>query len=534
MFVESINPFNNVLLSSIVAAIPIILFLLCLTIFKMKGIYASITTLVVTLILAITIFKLPMNIATGASIEGFFQGVIPIGYIVIMAVLLYKVTNETGQFDKIQDSIASVSQDHRIQLLLIGFAFNGFLEGAAGFGVPIAICALLLTQLGFKPLEAAMLCLIANASAGAFGAIGLPVTVIDTLGLPGDVTGFAVSQMSALTLSVMNMFIPFLLVWIIDGFKGIKETLPAILIVGGTFTILQALITVFIGPELADIIPPLVSMLALAVYSKKHQPKNIFRLKDSGEPKTIVKHNFKTLIYAWSPFVILTVLVMVWSAPQFKGLFTSNGALSALVFNIQLPGTYSAIADKAITLPLNIIGQTGTAILLVILITILMSKQVNMLDAIRLLKLTFKELWLPIITICIILIISKLMTYAGLSNALGEGIAKAGSVFPLLSPVLGWIGVFLTGSVTNNNTLFAPIQAAVANNIGTSGALLVSANTAGGVAAKLISPQSIAIATASVQQVGKESELLKMTLRYSFAFIIFVCLWTFMLSFIIH
>src|SRR5699024_10535053 len=167
------------------------------------------------------------------SIEGFFQGVIPIGYIVIMAVLLYKVTNETGQFDKIQDSIASVSQDHRIQLLLIGFAFNGFLEGAAGFGVPIAICALLLTQLGFKPLEAAMLCLIANASAGAFGAIGLPVTVIDTLGLPGDVTGFAVSQMSALTLSVMNMFIPFLLVWIIDGFKVLKEHYrPSFLVVG--------------------------------------------------------------------------------------------------------------------------------------------------------------------------------------------------------------------------------------------------------------------------------------------------------------
>ena len=257
-------------------------------------------------------------------------------------------------------------------------------------------------------------------------------------------------------------------------------------------------------------------------------------MKDSGEPKSIVKHNFKTLIYAWSPFVILTALVMIWSAPQFKALFSPNGALSALVFNIQLPGTYSDIADKAITLPLNIIGQTGTAILLVILITILMSKQVNMLDATRLLKLTFKELWLPIITICIILIISKLMTYAGLSNALGEGIAKAGSIFPLLSPILGWIGVFLTGSVTNNNTLFAPIQSAVANNIGTSGALLVSANTVGGVAAKLISPQSIAIATASVQQVGKESELLKMTLRYSFAFIIFICLWTFMLNFIIH
>src|SRR5699024_1393331 len=255
MFVETFNPFNNVLVSSIIAAIPIILFLLCLfifrmkgiyavittvlvtfifvyllynvfvdfiiaailiilfllclTIFRMKGIYAAITTVVVTLIIAVLCFNLPVVIASGAVVEGFFQGVIPIGYIVIMAVLLYKVTTETGQFQTIQDSISSISQDQRIQLLLIGFAFNGFLEGAAGFGVPIAICALLLTQLGFGPLQAAMLCLIANATAGAFGAIGLPITVINTLGLPADISGMAVSQMSTLTLVIMNMAVPF-------------------------------------------------------------------------------------------------------------------------------------------------------------------------------------------------------------------------------------------------------------------------------------------------------------------------------------
>ncbi|AMG19614.1 L-lactate permease [Staphylococcus saprophyticus] len=530
MFVDTFNPFDNVLLSSIVAAVPIVLFLLCLTIFKMKGIYASITTVVVTVIIAIVFFKLPVNIASGAVVEGFFQGIIPIGYIVVMAVLLYKITNETGQFDTIQDSISSISQDQRIQLLLIGFAFNGFLEGAAGFGVPIAICALLLTQLGFAPLQAAMLCLIANASAGAFGAIGLPVTVIDTLGLHDSVTGMAVSSMSALTLVLMNMLIPFLLIWIIDGFKGIKETLPAILVVAITFTVLQAIITVFIGPELADIIPPLGAMMALAIFSKKFQPKHIFRINKDEEPPKISKHQPKEIIYAWSPFVILTVVVMIWSASFFKALFVPGGALESFVFNIALPGTYSEIANKAITLPLNIIGQTGTAILIVIVITILMSNKVHFKDGVRLFKNAFKELWLPIITICFILVISKLMTYAGLSNAVGEGIAKTGSIFPLLSPILGWIGVFLTGSVTNNNTLFAPIQAAVASNIGASGALLVSANTVGGVAAKLISPQSIAIATASVQQVGKESELLKMTLRYSVALLVFVCIWTFLLN----
>ena len=185
MLVHSFNPFGNLVLSSLIAAIPIILFLLCLTVFKMKGIYAAITTLVVTLLIAIPFFKLPGGIATGGVIEGFYQGIIPIGYIVIMAVLLYKTTQESGQFSTIQDSIMSISQDQRIQLLLIGFAFNGFLEGAAGFGVPIAICALLLAQLGFKPLQAAMLCLIANAASGAFGAIGIPVGIVNTLHLPG-------------------------------------------------------------------------------------------------------------------------------------------------------------------------------------------------------------------------------------------------------------------------------------------------------------------------------------------------------------
>ena len=207
MLVQTFNPFGNLILSSLVA-IPIILFLLCLTVFKMKGIYAAITTLVVTLLIAIPFFKLPVGIAW-CSCRRFLPRVIPIGYIVMMAVLLYKITLESGQFSTIQDSITSISQDQRIQLLLIGFSFNAFLEGAAGFGVPIAICALLLSQLGFKPLQAAMLCLVANAASGAFGAIGIPVGVVDTLHLPGNVTAMGVSQTATLTLAIINFFIPF-------------------------------------------------------------------------------------------------------------------------------------------------------------------------------------------------------------------------------------------------------------------------------------------------------------------------------------
>lgn len=278
MLVSSFDPFNNLVLSSLVASIPIILFLLCLTIFKMKGIYAAITTLVVTLIVATLIFKLPGGSATGAVIEGFYQGWLPIGYIVIMAVWLYKLSTKTGQFGMIQDSIASISQDQRIQLLLIGFSFNAFLEGAAGFGVPIAICSLLLIYLGFKPLQAAMLCLVANAAAGAFGAIGLPVAVIDTLNLHGGISAIEVSRYSTFTLAFINFFIPFLLVFILDGFKGIKETLPAILVVSITYTVLQGILTLAQGPELADIIPPLASMGALALFSRKFLQVKVLHL----------------------------------------------------------------------------------------------------------------------------------------------------------------------------------------------------------------------------------------------------------------
>ncbi|MDY5061153.1 L-lactate permease [Staphylococcus simulans] len=533
MLVSSFDPFHNLLISSLVAGIPIILFLLCLTIFKMKGIYAALTTLIITMVVAVFIFKLPGAMATGAVIEGFFQGWFPIGYIVIMAVWLYKLSTKTGQFSMIQDSIATISQDQRVQLLLIGFCFNAFLEGVAGFGVPIAICAILLIYLGFKPLQAAMLCLVANSAAGAFGAIGLPVAVIDTLNLHGGITAHEVSTYSTLTLVFINFFVPFLIVFIIDGFKGIKETLPFILMVSVVYSGFQGVLTFFQGPELADVLPPLAAMGALAIMSRKMQPKHIFRIDENVKPPVTKKLNFKQIMYAWSPFYILTILIMFWSMPFFKGLFLPGKPLNFLAAKFTVPGTYSEVTKKAIVLNLNILGYTGTAILLTIIITVLLSKTTGFKDAFALLGETFKELWISVVTICFILAVSKLTTYGGLSAAMGQGISKAGGIFPLFSPVLGWIGVFMTGSVVNNNSLFTPIQASVASQIGVSGGLLVAANTVGGVAAKIISPQSIAIATAAVKQVGKESELLKMSLRYSVGMLIFICIWTLILSLIL-
>ncbi|MEH7401090.1 L-lactate permease [Gottfriedia acidiceleris] len=522
MLVDSFNPFDNLAISALVAAVPILLFLICLTVLKMKGIYAALLNLGITFIIVLTIFKLPIGESIGSVTQGTIQGLWPIGYIIVMAVWLYKITVESGKFDILRSSIVGISSDQRIQFLLIGFCFNAFLEGAAGFGVPIAICAVLLVSVGFKPLQAAMLCLIANGASGAFGAIGIPVGIIDTFGLQG-VTSMKVSIMTALTLPIINFTIPFLLIWLIDGFKGIKEILPAILVTSITYTVSQALMTIFLGPELADIIPSLLTMGVLALFLKKWQPKNIFLL--NGKEFKTESYSMADVIKAWSPFYLLTIFVLIWSLKSFKGLFADGGALASTVIKFVVPGS-------TINVSIDLIGATGTAIFLAGLVTIFSSKSINVSKGLSLLKKTISEFWIPIIMICAIISIAKLMTYGGLTSALSQAVAHTGDAFPFLSPILGWIGVFMTGSVVNNNTLFAPIQVSAGNILGTNPSLLVSANTAGGVIAKLVSPQSIAIATAAVGETGNESNLTKMTLKYSFGLLAFVCIWTYILSFI--
>lgn len=528
MFSATFDPLGNIWLSAAVAAVPIILFLLSLTVLKMKGIHAALLTLAVTLVLSFFPFALPANVALAAVVQGIVQGMWPIGYIIIMAVWLYKLTVDSGKFEVIKGSLAMVSPDQRIQLLLIAFCFGAFLEGAAGFGVPIAICGVMLAALGFNPLQAAMLCLIANAASGAFGAIGIPVAIIDTFHLEG-VTAMDVSKATNTTLPFIAASTPFLLVWILDGFKGIKETLPALVVTSGVFTVCQMAVTYFIGPELADILPPLLSLIALAALSTQWQPKTVFRIKPEDQDEA-TRHSFSEILSAWAPFYILSAFVIVWSLPAFKALFKPDAIFSFT----NLSWVLATQGDKKIGIDIGLINSTGTAILMAVIATILISgKSLGIAQALADLKKTAKELWLSIATISFILAIAKLTTYTGMTQALGEAVSVTGGVFPLLSPVLGWIGVFMTGSVVNNNTLFAPIQSIVAHHLHIDPALLVQANTAGGTMAKLVSPQSIAIATAAVGKSGQEATLLKMTLKYSVGLLLFVCIWTFILTLIL-
>ncbi|ANE46481.1 L-lactate permease [Paenibacillus swuensis] len=521
MLAETNNPFNNIALSALVAAIPIMLFLLSLTVFKMKGVYAALLNLAVTFILVLTIFNLPWGQSVGAVVQGVIQGIMPIGFIIVMAVWLYKIAVDSGKFDVLRGSIVNISQDQRIQFLLIGFCFNAFLEGAAGFGVPIAICAVMLVSLGFQPLQAAMLCLIANGASGAFGAIGIPVAIIDTFNLEG-VTSMEVSRMTAYTLPIINFTIPFLLIFLLDGLKGVKQIFPAILVTSAAYTIMQIIITTTLGPELADIIPSVLAMAALALFLRTWRPKEKFTLQ-GHQPPPVQKYSGKDILSAWSPFYLLSLFVFIWSLPAFKRLFAEGGALAGSVIKFIVPNSTVPVA-------LNILGATGMAILLAAVTTVATSQGIRLGHSLNLLGRTVREFWIPIVMICAILGIAKLMTFGGLTGTLGEAVAMTGGVFPLLSPILGWIGVFMTGSVVNNNTLFAPIQTTASSILGTDPSLLVAANTAGGVMGKLVSPQSIAIASAAVRQTGQESLLTSMTIKYSFALLAFVCVWTYILS----
>jgi len=540
MWYQQYNPLGNEIVSGIIAFLPILLFLLSLTIFKLKGVYAAALTLGVTIIITVGVFDMPITKAFGAILLGTGKALWPIGYIVIMAVWLYKISVQTGKFEIVRGSIANITEDQRLQLLLIGFCFNAFLEGAAGLGVPIAICAALLVTLGFHPIKAAGLCLIANASTGAFGTVGIPVI---TGAEVGGMETIDLSRMTALILPLISFLVPFLLIFILNGLKGIKEIFPAIFLVSSVFSVLQLLTIATIGPELANIIPSLVSMLVLAAFLRKWQPKTIYHEPGVEVTGTLKKYTMKEILVAWSPFYLLTGVIAIWSLPAFKNLFADGGALDFTTIALKIPGLHNEIirtppiVTEANSMPailhVNFVSATGTAILIAIILTSVLFPALNLKQTVNLLGGTIKELWLPIFTIVLVMAFANLSDFSGLSTSLGLALAKTGDFFPFVSPVLGWIGVFLTGSVVNNNALFGSLQVVTGTQIGISPGLLMAANTAGGSVAKLISPQSIAIAAAAVNQNGNESKIFQYTLRYSLGLLLLVCIMTLCLSYIL-
>ena len=527
------DPAGNLWLSSLIALLPIAFFFIALAVLRMRGWIAGTITVAIALAVALLFYRMPVAQALGAAGFGFVYGLWPIAWIIIGAVFLYKVSVKTGQFDIIRASILSVTEDQRLQMLMVGFAFGAFLEGAAGFGAPVAITAALLVGLGFKPLYAAGLCLIVNTAPVAFGAMGIPIIVA------GQVTGldaFEIGQMAGRQLPFLTIIVLFWIMAIMDGWRGIKETWPAVLVAGGSFAIAQYLTSNFIGPELPDITSALASLVALTLFLKVWQPKRAATVQAAGVGAAAViapsgrvesPYSLGAIIKAWSPFLILTVLVTIWTLKPFKAMFAAGGSMYSWVFNMAIPHLDKLVIKGApiVTTPTAIpavfkfdpISATGTAIFFAALISMLVLK-INFKTGVVTLRETFYELRWPILSIGMVLAFAFVTNFSGMSSTMALVLAGTGAAFPFFSPFLGWLGVFLTGSDTSSNALFGSLQATTAHQIGVSDTLLVAANTSGGVTGKMISPQSIAVACAATGLVGKESDLFRFTLKHSLFF----------------
>jgi lactate permease len=522
---QEVNPFNNIALSAFVAAVPIICIFWALIIKKMKGYKASMLTVLVAILVSILAYGMPVKLAVLSTVHGALYGLFPICWIIISAVFLYNVTVKSGQFEIIKNFMASITPDRRLQALLIAFSFGAFLEGAAGFGTPVAITAAMLVGLGFNPLYAAGICLIANTAPVAFGAVGTPILIAAQV---SDLPEMAVSQMVGRTLPLLSVFVPFYLIVLMSGFKKSIEVLPAILVSGLSFAFFQWFTSNFLSPMLPDIVAGLASIICLMVLLKYWKPKSIWHFKE--EPKqtieTELKYSVGQVIRAWSPFIIMTIFIIAWGLQPVKDALNSIGNIK-----FSIPGLQNAIL-KADGTPLvikpfdfNYLSSSGLAPLLAAFISLPLIGM-SFKEGAKTYLATLNQLKFPIMTIALVLGFAFIANNSGMSVTMAVALASTGVLFPFFSPVLGWLGVFLTGSDTSSNALFCRLQHTSATSIGVDPLVTVAANASGGVTGKMISPQSIAIGAAAVGLVGKESELFRFTVKHSFIMLFLVCIIT--------
>ncbi|MCY7874116.1 L-lactate permease LutP [Bacillus spizizenii] len=542
---------GNLLLSALAALVPIIFFFWALAIKRMKGYTAGLSTLGIALIIAVLVYRMPAEKALMSATQGAVYGILPIGWIIVTSVFLYKITVKTGQFDIIRSSVLSITDDRRLQALLIAFSFGAFLEGAAGFGAPVAISAALLVGLGFNPLYAAGICLIANTAPVAFGAIGIPITAVEG---PTGIPAMEISQMVGRQLPFLSVFIPLYLIIIMSGFRKAFEVWPAILVSGVSFAVVQYLSSNFLGPELPDVLSALVSMAALAVFLKWWKPKTTFRFANEQESAAAIEtaktnpaapaYSGGQIFKAWSPFLLLTVMISVWGIPTVKAALTGhyegtvvflkwlNAVGEKLTFAPGVPLLNNQIVNANGTpieavYKLEVLGSAGTAILIAAVLSKFITA-ISWKDWGAVFIETIQELKFPILTIASVVGFAYVTNSSGMSTTLGMTLALTGSMFTFFSPVLGWLGVFITGSDTSANLLFGNLQKVTALSVGMDPVLSVAANSSGGVTGKMISPQSIAVACAAVGLAGKESDLFRFTVKHSLFLLLLVCIITFL------
>lgn len=522
------DPLSNMWLSTLLAAIPVVVMLVGLGFLHMKAHLAAGAGLVAALIIAVFVYNMPAEMAGRAALFGGFTGLLPIGWIVLTIIFLHQLTEQNGSFKVLQDSLSGITPDRRIQLLLIAFAFGAFFEGAAGFGTPVAVTAAILIGLGFSPLAASGLSLIANTAPVAFGALGTPVITL------AKVHGYDLMEVTAMIgrqLPFFSVLVPFWLIWAFAGRKGMMEIWPAILVTGLSFAIPQYLVSNFIGPELVDIIAAIVSMVSLVLFLRVWQPKRIWtsaslRGKDvsaaeAKPPQPVIKHSRSALIAAWMPWLILSVFVFIWGLPPFKAWLNSIFAPAFPMTGLhnlieKMPPVVPKPTKEGAVYTLNLLSATGTGILLSAIVSALIMKY----SPVAIVRTFFKTVWLvrfSLLTIVLMLALGTLTRYSGTDTTLGLAFANTGMFYPFFGTLMGWLGVALTGSDTASNVLFGGMQKVAAEQLGLSPNLMGAANSSGGVMGKMIDAQSIVVASTATRWFNHEGDILRYVFFHSIA-----------------
>ena len=557
MWTHNYDPLGALWLSTAAAALPIVLLMALLATGRVAAPKAALAGLAAALLLAISLY-LPQDASIvewcptmlAAAANGAAFGVLPIGWIVLSAIFLYNLTVETRQFDIVKHSVAALSDDRRIQALLIAFSFGAFVEGAAGFGTPVAISAALMLGAGFRPLYAAGLALLANTSPVAFGALGTPITTL------GNVTGLDPLKLSAMAgrqLPIFSLIVPVWLVCVMAGWRGALGVWPALVVCGGSFAAVQFLVANFVGPELVDVAGGLISLLCLALFLKLWQPKQTWRfagepISESVTPTLAPAYSTRQIVAAWVPWVLLTTLVLVWGFPPVKTFLGAADKEQRKAFSdgqemvkirptsvlIQVPALHKQIArdqpvvkskeDEPAIYEFNWLSATGTGIFFAAILSAFWLR-VGLLDFIRFFRNTCWSMRWPLFTIACMLAIAYVTRYSGMDATMGLAFVQTGGLYPFFAALLGWLGVALTGSDTSSNALFGSLQTITASQLVEQGMLpldvdqarllLATANSTGGVMGKMIDAQSIVVAAVATGQHNQEGPILRFVFWHS-------------------
>lgn len=522
------DPLGSMVLSTLVASVPVVVMLVGLGFLHLKAHVAAGLGLLSALAIAVLVYGMPAEMAGKAAFMGGLVGLLPIGWIVLNIIFLHQLTEQNGSFKILQDSIAGITPDRRLQLLLIAFAFGAFFEGAAGFGTPVAVTAAILIGLGFSPLAASGLSLIANTAPVAYGALGTPII---TLAKVHGYDVMAVSAMVGRQLPFFSLLVPFWLIWAFAGRRGMMEIWPAILVTGVSFAIPQFLVSNFIGPELVDVIAAICSMVALVLFLRVWQPRKVWQsvsLKghevDGGEGHEATaptRHPRADVIRAWVPWVILTVFVFVWGLPVMKTflneIFAPKFPIDGLHQMVEkvAPAVPTPTKETAVYV-FGLLSATGTGILLAAIVGGLgMKYSVGQLIAAY--GRTFWLVRYSLITIVLMLGLGTLTRYSGIDTTLGLAFAATGVFYPFFGTLMGWLGVALTGSDTASNVLFGGMQKVAAEQLGLSPNLMGAANSSGGVMGKMVDAQSIVVASTATRWFNHEGDILRYVFFHSIA-----------------